>query len=66
LAALKRSLLVWALAPLFVAAFIVWSVHWQLRVVVEGLPQAGLRIAVARVRRKVLGPLVAVVTAAPA
>ena len=37
LAALKRSLLVWALAPLFVAAFIVWSVHWQLRVVVEGL-----------------------------
>ena len=66
LAALKRSLLVWLLAPLLLAVFIVWSIYWQLRVAVEGLPQASLRLAGLRLRRKVLGPLVAVVTSARA
>jgi hypothetical protein len=45
LAALKRSLFAWALAPLLAAAFTVWSVHWQFRIVVEGVPQASLNHA---------------------
>jgi hypothetical protein len=64
LAALKRSLLAWLLAPLWLAVFIVWSLYWQLRVAVEGLPQASLRLAGIRLRRRILGPLVAVATAA--
>jgi hypothetical protein len=62
LAALKRSLFAWALAPLLAAAFIVWSVHWQLRIVVEGVPRASLNHAGIRLRRKILGPLVTIVT----
>jgi hypothetical protein len=64
LAALKRSLLAWLLAPLWLAVFIVWSFYWQLRVAVEGLPQASLRLAGIRLRRRMLGPLVAVATSA--
>jgi hypothetical protein len=62
LAALKRSLLAWLLAPLALAVFIVWSFYWQLRVAVEGLPQASLRLAGIRLRRKMLGLLLGVVT----
>lgn len=64
LAALKRSLLAWLLAPLWLAVFIVWSFYWQLRVAVEGLPQASLRLAGIRLRRRILGPLVAIATSA--
>lgn len=64
LAALKRSLLAWALSPLLVAAFIVWSVGWQLRIVLEGAPQAWLHIARLRLRRKALEPLVEIVMSA--
>jgi hypothetical protein len=66
LAALKRSLFVWALAPLLLAVFIVWSIYWQLRIVVEGLPRASLRLAGLRLRRKMLGPFVSIVTSARA
>jgi hypothetical protein len=64
LAALKRSLVVWALAPLLFAVFIVWSVHWQLRIVLEGAPQASLQLARVRLWRRFLGPLVQIVTSA--
>lgn len=64
LAALKRSLLVWALAPLLLGGFIAWSVHWQLRAVLEGAPQAALQRARVRMRRKMLAPLIGVVTSA--
>jgi hypothetical protein len=62
LAALKRSLFVWALAPLILAGFIVWSAHWQLRILLEGAPQAWLQLAQMRLRRKILGPLVGIVS----
>jgi hypothetical protein len=62
LAVLKRSLLAWLFAPPCLVAFVVWSMYWQLRVAAEGLPQASLRLAGIRLRRKMLGPLVAIVT----
>lgn len=62
LAVLKRSLLAWLFAPLWFALFVMWSMYWQLRVAVEGLPQASLRLAGVRLRRRMLGPLVAIVT----
>jgi hypothetical protein len=62
LAALKRSLLAWTLAPLWLAAFIVWSIHWQFLIVLLGAPQAWLQHARVRLRRKMLGPLVTIVT----
>ena len=65
LAALKRSLLVWALAPLFVAAFVVWSVKWQLQNALEGAPPGSMQLARVRLRRKFLAPLVPIVIAVP-
>jgi hypothetical protein len=62
LAALKRSLFLWALAPLLLCAFIVWSAHWQLRILLEGAPQAWLQLAQMRLRRKILAPLVGIVS----
>jgi hypothetical protein len=64
LAALKRSLLIWALAPLILAGFIVWSTHWQLRIALDGAQQASLQLARMRLRRKILGPLFDIVTSA--
>lgn len=64
LAALQRSLFVWVLAPLILAAFIVWSTHWQLRIALEGAPPASLQLARVRMRRKILGPLFDIVTSA--
>jgi hypothetical protein len=61
-AALKRSLLVWVLAPVLGVAFVVWSVQWGCRSALEGAPQAALQLARARLRHKVLGPLAAIVT----
>lgn len=61
LAALKRSLLVWALSPLFVAAFVVWSVRWQLKNALEGAPANAMHFARVRLRRKMLAPLVPIV-----
>jgi hypothetical protein len=58
----KRSLVAWLFAPLWLAAFVVWSMYWQLRVAVEGVPQASLRLAGIRLRRQMLGRLVAPVT----
>lgn len=65
LAALKRSLLVWALSPLFVAAFVVWSVTWQLQTALESAPPGSMHLARVRLRRKVLAPLVPIVISAP-
>jgi hypothetical protein len=62
LSALKRSLLAWLFAPLWLVGFVGWSMYWQLRVAVEGLPQASLRLAGIRLRRKMLAPLLSVVT----
>jgi hypothetical protein len=64
LAALKRSLLAWVLAPLWLAAFIVWSIHWQLCVVLEAAPQVSLQHARVRLRRRIFGPFIRVVTSA--
>lgn len=61
LAALKRSLLVWVLSPLFVAAFVVWSVKWQLKNALEGAPPNATHFARVRLRRKALAPLVPIV-----
>ena len=62
LAALKRSLLVWTLAPLSVAAFIVWSAHWQLRILFGVAPLTSPELARARLHRRFLVPLVEIVT----
>jgi hypothetical protein len=65
LAALKRSLLVWALVPLFVAGFVVWSVKWQLKNALEGAPPGSTQLARVRLRRKCLAPLIPIVISAP-
>ena len=65
LAALKRSLLVWALSPLFVAAFVVWSMKWQLKNTLEGAPPNATHLARVRLRSKVLAPLVPIVISVP-
>jgi hypothetical protein len=60
LAALKRSLLPWVGSPLFLAAFVVWSVRWQVRIALADAPQASLQLARLRLRRKIFGPLVGI------
>lgn len=65
LAAVKRSLLVWTLSPLFVAAFVVWSFKWQLKNALEGAPPGATQLARVRLRRKVLAPLIPIVISAP-
>lgn len=65
LAALKRSLLVWTLAPLFVGAFVVWSAKWQLQNALQGAPPGATQLARVRLRRKFLAPLVPIVISAP-
>jgi low affinity Fe/Cu permease len=66
LAALRRSLFVWALAPLSLAAFIVWSAHWQLCIALGVPALTSLQLARARLHRRFLVPLVEIVTASPA
>jgi hypothetical protein len=60
--ALKRSLSVWTLAPVLLVGFIVWSAHWQLRSVLQGASPASVQLAGRRLRRKVLAPLVGIVS----
>jgi hypothetical protein len=57
-AALQRSLLVWALAPLILVLFVFWSVHWHLRIVLCGASAGTIELARLRLRRKLLEPLV--------
>ena len=59
--ALKRSLVVWMLAPVFLAGFIAWSAHWQLLTVLEGASPGSVQLAGRRLRRKVLAPLLGIV-----
>jgi hypothetical protein len=65
LAALKRSLFVWTLAPLILAGFVAWSVYWQLRIFLEGATPATLERARVRLRRKMLEPLLELITSLP-
>jgi hypothetical protein len=62
LAALKRSLLTWVLAPLWLAAFIVWSIHWQLLAALVTAPQVSWPDARLRLRRRILGPFGRILT----
>jgi hypothetical protein len=65
LAALKRSLLAWAISPLFVASFVVWSVKWRLLSAFEGAPPGSMQLARVRLRRRALAPLVPIVISVP-